>query len=228
MSTSLSTQPHQNLRADQAQELRALVAKQKDSSTLGPSHVRQCHSLAIAGGKGGVGRSVIALNLAIGLAQRGASVGLIDASQDLGSIELLCGLNSYWNLSHVAQGSRQVGEVVQTGPAGIRILSGASCLVDSEMTHASVRKSLLAQLKTFEQELDWLIIDGSGGAGGLIQKFSLAADDVIDHCRNQIAGYKCPRSVDFRDTPLPLSGAGKVLKRELREPYWKNFTEAVN
>ena len=57
---------------------------------------------------------------------------------------------------------------------------------------------------------------------------SLAADDVIDHCRNQIAGYKCPRSVDFRDTPLPLSGAGKVLKRELREPYWKNFTEAVN
>ncbi|MEI8019668.1 MAG: P-loop NTPase, partial [Schlesneria sp.] len=63
--------------------------------------------------------------------------------------------------------------------AGIRILSGASCLVDSEMTHASVRKSLLAQLKTFEQELDWLIIDGSGGAGGLIQKFSLAADDVL-------------------------------------------------
>ncbi|MEI8022343.1 MAG: hypothetical protein WCH39_29300, partial [Schlesneria sp.] len=64
MSTSLSTQPHQNLRADQAQELRALVAKQKDSATSGPSDVRQCHSIAIAGGKGGVGRSVIALNLA--------------------------------------------------------------------------------------------------------------------------------------------------------------------
>ena len=57
---------------------------------------------------------------------------------------------------------------------------------------------------------------------------SLTADDVIDYCRNQIAGYKCPRSVDVRDMPLPLSGAGKVLKRELREPYWKNFTEAVN
>jgi long-chain acyl-CoA synthetase len=47
-------------------------------------------------------------------------------------------------------------------------------------------------------------------------------------CREQIAGYKCPRSVDFRDTPLPLSGAGKVLKRELREPYWKGYTKAVN
>jgi long-chain acyl-CoA synthetase len=57
---------------------------------------------------------------------------------------------------------------------------------------------------------------------------TLTADDVMAHCREQIAGYKCPRSVDFRDTPLPLSGAGKILKRELREPYWKGYTKAVN
>jgi long-chain acyl-CoA synthetase len=57
---------------------------------------------------------------------------------------------------------------------------------------------------------------------------TLGVDDVMEHCRNQIAGYKCPRSIDFRAMPLPLSGAGKVLKRELREPYWKGFTKAVN
>jgi long-chain acyl-CoA synthetase len=57
---------------------------------------------------------------------------------------------------------------------------------------------------------------------------TLTADDVMAHCREQIAGYKCPRSVDFRDAPLPLSGAGKILKRELREPYWKGYTKAVN
>jgi long-chain acyl-CoA synthetase len=56
----------------------------------------------------------------------------------------------------------------------------------------------------------------------------LTAEAVLEHCRGQIAGYKCPRSVDFRDAPLPLSGVGKVLKRELREPYWKGFTKAVN
>jgi acyl-CoA synthetase (AMP-forming)/AMP-acid ligase II len=50
---------------------------------------------------------------------------------------------------------------------------------------------------------------------------NLTAEAVIAHCRTQIAGYKCPRSVEFRDTSLPLSGAGKVLKRELREPFWK-------
>ena len=49
---------------------------------------------------------------------------------------------------------------------------------------------------------------------------NLTAEVVIEHCRTQIAGYKCPRSVEFRDTPLPLSGAAKVLKRELREPFW--------
>ena len=56
----------------------------------------------------------------------------------------------------------------------------------------------------------------------------LTAEGVMEHCREQIAGYKCPRSVDFRTAPLPLSGAGKVLKRELREPYWKGFAKAVN
>jgi len=56
----------------------------------------------------------------------------------------------------------------------------------------------------------------------------LTAEGVMEHCREQIAGYKCPRSVDFRTTPLPLSGAGKILKRELREPYWKGYIKAVN
>ncbi len=52
--------------------------------------------------------------------------------------------------------------------------------------------------------------------------------DTHDFFILQIAGYKCPKSVDFRNESLPLSGAGKVLKRELREPYWEGFTKGVN
>ncbi|MDO9316181.1 MAG: long-chain-fatty-acid--CoA ligase [Burkholderiaceae bacterium] len=44
--------------------------------------------------------------------------------------------------------------------------------------------------------------------------------DLIAHCKSLIAGYKCPRSVDFVDA-LPISGAGKVLKTKLREPFWQ-------
>ncbi len=54
------------------------------------------------------------------------------------------------------------------------------------------------------------------------------AEDLIAHCRVLIADFKCPRSVDFRDEPLPLSGAGKILKTELRKPYWEGRARAVN
>ncbi|MBH2031513.1 MAG: long-chain fatty acid--CoA ligase [Pseudomonadales bacterium] len=52
--------------------------------------------------------------------------------------------------------------------------------------------------------------------------------EVIDHCRQYIAGYKCPRSVVFREEPFPLTGAGKLRKVELREVYWRDRQRAIN
>ncbi len=52
--------------------------------------------------------------------------------------------------------------------------------------------------------------------------------ELIAHCKRLIAGFKCPRSIAFRDQPLPLSGAGKILKTELRKPYWADNDRAVN
>jgi acyl-CoA synthetase (AMP-forming)/AMP-acid ligase II len=52
------------------------------------------------------------------------------------------------------------------------------------------------------------------------------ADELIAHCKALIAGYKCPRSVAFVDA-LPLSGAGKVLKTKLREPFWQGRERGV-
>lgn len=46
------------------------------------------------------------------------------------------------------------------------------------------------------------------------------SEELFEHCRSRIAGYKCPRSIDFRSTPMPLSAAGKILKNVLRESYW--------
>ena len=55
----------------------------------------------------------------------------------------------------------------------------------------------------------------------------LDATTLIAHCRDNIAGYKVPRSVEFRSEPLPKSGPGKVLKRELRNPYWAERDAAI-
>jgi len=57
---------------------------------------------------------------------------------------------------------------------------------------------------------------------------SVSEEELLDHCRQLIAGYKLPKGVTFRDEPLPLSGAGKVLKTELRKPYWEGFERQVN
>jgi long-chain acyl-CoA synthetase len=56
---------------------------------------------------------------------------------------------------------------------------------------------------------------------------SVEAEELIAHARVHIAGYKVPKSIDFRDDPLPLSGAMKVLKRELRAPYWEGQDRGI-
>ncbi len=54
------------------------------------------------------------------------------------------------------------------------------------------------------------------------------AADLIAHCRARVAHFKVPRSIELRTTALPKSGAGKVLKRELRDPHWTGQERRVN
>lgn len=57
---------------------------------------------------------------------------------------------------------------------------------------------------------------------------SATSDKLMEFSKTLIARYKCPRSVDIASTSLPLSGAGKILKRELRRPFWENKTRHVS
>jgi len=57
---------------------------------------------------------------------------------------------------------------------------------------------------------------------------TLSEDDLKAHCHTLIAGYKCPRSVEFRTDPFPLSGANKVLKTELRKPFWADRDRQIS
>lgn len=53
-------------------------------------------------------------------------------------------------------------------------------------------------------------------------------EELTAHAREWIAGYKVPKTIEFRSEPLPLSGAMKVLKRELRAPYWSDRERTIN
>jgi len=56
---------------------------------------------------------------------------------------------------------------------------------------------------------------------------SVTEPELIDHCKTLIAAFKCPKSIEFREDPLPLSGAGKILKKDLRAVYWQGQSRNV-
>ena len=58
--------------------------------------------------------------------------------------------------------------------------------------------------------------------------YAVDAATLIAFCRAQIAGYKVPKQIDLRRDPLPKSGPGKVLKRELRAPFWSGHTAQIH
>ena len=62
----------------------------------------------------------------------------------------------------------------------------------------------------------------------LKEEHSLSEDALKKHCAELIAGYKCPRSISFSNEPLPMSGAGKILKADLRKPFWKDHDKGVS
>ncbi|HTN78152.1 MAG TPA: AMP-binding protein [Acidimicrobiales bacterium] len=61
----------------------------------------------------------------------------------------------------------------------------------------------------------------------VIPRSDITERELLEHCRASIAGYKVPKHIELRTDPLPKSGAGKVLKRELREPYWEGVESRV-
>lgn len=160
--------------ADQAHELRQLVARRATSLTASPATRRHtCRSLAVISGKGGVGKSVIALNLAITLARQGAAAGLLDASPGAGNLGLLCGQNGYWNLQHVAAGARTLDEIILTATGGAKIIPGANCLLQGSPSHVAIQA-----IATFEQQSDWLIVD-VGTDDSDCRTFAAAADRTL-------------------------------------------------
>ena len=57
---------------------------------------------------------------------------------------------------------------------------------------------------------------------------TITEQEMIDFCKERLGGFRYPRSVDFQTEALPLSGAGKILKNRLREPFWKGKEKQVN
>jgi Mrp family chromosome partitioning ATPase len=84
--------------------------------------------IAVTGGKGGVGKTNVSVNLGVAMAELGRRVMLLDADLGLANIDVVLGLHASRNLSHVMSGECSLEEVIVEGPKGMRVVPGASGL----------------------------------------------------------------------------------------------------
>jgi flagellar biosynthesis protein FlhG len=161
---------------DQARGLRALL-RQRSATSLPATP--GCRSIAVTSGKGGVGKSVLTLNLAVALAEFGAKVCLLDGHQGLGNLDLLCNRHGYWNLSHVVAGARQLEDVILDGPAGVRLIPGAGSLTELGACPEAARDQLRHDLDQLAASFDYLLLDVGSGRHDGVRQLIQAADEVL-------------------------------------------------
>lgn len=107
------------------------------------------------------------------------------------------------------------------------IISGGENVYSTEVEHVIYQHTAVADCavigiphEKWGEAIHAIVVPKQGAA--------LTEKEVINYCRQFIAGYKCPRSVEIRHEPMPMSGAGKILKKVLRAPYWADQERQIS
>ncbi len=135
--------------------------------------------ITVTGGKGGVGKSSVSLNLAVSLCQMGRHVMLFDADLGLANIDVMLGLRIEKNLGHVLRGECELKDIIKDGPCGLRIVPAASGLREMAELSVDEHAGLIRSFSSLEEPIDFLIVDTAAGVSDMVLSFARAAQDVI-------------------------------------------------
>ena len=136
---------------------------------------RQTRVITISSGKGGVGKTNIAVNLAIALRKFRKSVMILDADLGLANVDVLLGLAPKHNLYHVFTGEKKLNEIILKGPAGILILPASSGIESMTNLNTSQKICFLDQIGTLPEDIDYFIIDTSAGISSNVIYFNISS-----------------------------------------------------
>jgi flagellar biosynthesis protein FlhG len=142
----------------------------------GPQPVQ---TIAVTGGKGGVGKTSVSVNLATALAASGKRVLLLDGDLGLANVDVFLGLSPRYSLSHVLSGERTLEEVIVDAPQGFRVVPAASGIATMANLSMAENIGLVQAFSTLSQGLDTLIIDTAAGISHSVMQFSQAAQHVL-------------------------------------------------
>ena len=154
--------------ADQAAGLRRMIDLPKPVKVI-----------AVASGKGGVGKTCVSINLAVALAQHGRRVMLLDADLGLANVDVLLGINARCNLSHVISGEATLGEVVVEGPAGLRIVPSASGTKRMLNLSTAEQGGLIRAFSELQDDVEVMLVDIAAGISESVITFTRAAHEVV-------------------------------------------------
>ncbi|MDR2861909.1 MAG: MinD/ParA family protein [Syntrophobacterales bacterium] len=171
---------------DQASVLREMKKRESVGAAL-PAFDMQKQSLskqrvrvvAVTSGKGGVGKTNISVNLAYFLSKLNKKVLMLDADVGLANIDVILGLTPQYNLYHVLRGEKSIQEIMVEGPGGMLILPAASGI--QEMTNLSQgnRLTLIDEIKTLQDRVDFMLIDTGAGIASHVMYFNMVAQEII-------------------------------------------------
>ena len=191
----------ENMMHDQASGLRRMT---KLSSTK---------VITVTGGKGGVGKTNVTLSMAISMARQGKKVMVLDADLGLANVDIMLGLRSGRNLSHVLAGLCELQDIIIEGPYGVKIVPASSGTQNMAELTPTQHAGLIRAFGSLQDDIDVLLVDTAAGISDMVLSFSRAAQDVL---------------VVVCDEPTSITDAYALIKLLSREYDVQRFKIVAN
>lgn len=135
--------------------------------------------IAVTGGKGGVGKTNVSVNLGAALASRGQRVVLLDGDMGLANIDVVLGLTPGKNISDVLSGEATLQDVMVEGPLGMKIIPAASGVQNMVNLSSAQHAGIIHAFSELGDQLDVLIIDTAAGISSDVVNFVKASQEVL-------------------------------------------------
>lgn len=199
---------------DQAAGLRAMQTNNNGESKVKPVRKRKpVRVIAVASGKGGVGKTNVSVNLGVSLSKMGNRVLLMDADMGLANVDIMLGLQTKYNLSHVLDGEKTLREVMVDAPGGLKIIPAASGVKRMAQLTPMENAGIINAFSELDGILDVLIIDTAAGIADSVVSFCRASQEVV---------------VVVTDEPASMTDAYALIKVLSREYKLTNFKLLAN